>query len=324
MVVWGGEVDGVDSEYGSGAVFEYSLGTGWVRHAAASDEDDRGGRGGRAWHGACLVDGKVAIYGGLDAEGGSPAAGARVLDLGSGTPTWTRPELAARPALRTGACLCRVADASGDDAVLVVGGSRGGRKGGLVTPTVDALGPPFGAKKRLQATGPAPPPCAVGSAVVVEGGDALVVLGTLKRVSLMRRGDDGTWAWEEPFVVGPAPAPRTKHAAALLPDGTSILVHGGLADDGGGALQDAHVLCTRLWEWSPAPKDVAKAFGHRYGHTLALVDDADTQQPVLLAFGGVDKRGKKLAKLASIRDSAGIFAVGRALGQMPQTDSISY
>lgn len=40
-------------------------------------------------------------------------------------------------------------------------------------------------------------------------------------------GGPREWEWFHPEVVGPAPAPRTGHAACLLGDGKTILVQGG-------------------------------------------------------------------------------------------------
>ncbi|CAN0484570.1 unnamed protein product, partial [Laminaria digitata] len=43
------------------------------------------------------------------------------------------------------------------------------------------------------------------------------------------------WVWRCPEVVGAAPPSRTGHSAVLLPDGHTIVVHGGWdpEDEGG-------------------------------------------------------------------------------------------
>lgn len=40
-------------------------------------------------------------------------------------------------------------------------------------------------------------------------------------------GGPKEWEWLDIEVVGPAPAPRTGHAACLLGDGKTVLVQGG-------------------------------------------------------------------------------------------------
>merc|ERR1711965_674629 len=66
----------------------------------------------------------------------------------------------------------------------------------------------------------------------------------------------GAYCWEgsKPVVVGEKPAARTGHAACLLSDGKSILVHGGWdpQDDTKDDVQvfdDAFLLDTETWEW---------------------------------------------------------------------------
>lgn len=44
------------------------------------------------------------------------------------------------------------------------------------------------------------------------------------------------WVWSAPEVVGVAPPARTGHSAVLLPDGHTIVIHGGWdPEDEGGA-----------------------------------------------------------------------------------------
>lgn len=55
-------------------------------------------------------------------------------------------------------------------------------------------------------------------------------------------GGPKDWEWFHPEVVGPAPAPRTGHAACLLGDGKTILVQGGWDPQGDETL-------VRVGEW---------------------------------------------------------------------------
>lgn len=83
------------------------------------------------------------------------------------------------------------------------------------------------------------------------------------------------WEWTCPEIVGAAPAARTGHTALLLPDGFTILIHGGWdPEDEGGVKNfgDAFLLDTKLWEWSRGPESLLgeKAAGLRVGHTAVL------------------------------------------------------
>ena len=110
-------------------------------------------------------------------------------------------------------------------------------------------------------------------------------------------GDAWTWTRMQ-FVMGDKPSFRSKAACCLLPDGISVLVHGGLDEDTGAVLGDAFILDTQLWVWSKAPKRVETAFGARAGHSLALVRDGDAR--MLLAFGGRGSNGSERADLAKV------------------------
>ena len=104
------------------------------------------------------------------------------------------------------------------------------------------------------------------------------------------------WEWDEPIIPEPdRPCARARHAAVLLPDGFTILVHGG--DNPFGSTRDAsipkgpfaelHLLNTELWVFTRI--NFAR-LGARSGHTMSIVKDRTAQY--LATFGGRDPDGR--------------------------------
>ena len=300
MAVWGGE--GVDN-----AVHLYRAATGW--ESISGGERQEGDRpDARAWHASVASASRLVVFGGDASGDGRPVrdSTARVYDIDEGE--WTAEECAARPQARLGHALLSLRDSEGQECVAALGGLRGRDDG--ITTTCDAL------QKRLKIKGSvpkgeAPKPHAHGCAVVLRNG-AKAVVWTGRPLSkgdkdtpsnkvfvLERDSGADSWTWTRmQFVMGDKPSFRSKAACCLLPDGISVLVHGGLDEDTGAVLGDAFILDTRLWEWSRAPKRVESAFGARAGHSLALVRDGDAR--MLLAFGGRGSNGSERADLAKV------------------------
>ena len=302
MAVWGG--DGDDS-----AVHLYRVDTGWDAVEAEDAPESR------AWHAATASASRLVVFGG-DAGDGRPVreGTAKVFDVDAGA--WTSVDVAARPQTRLGHVLLALRDAAGGECVAALGGLRGRNE--PVATTCDTLGAPFGAKKRLTikndkkgdvTKGDAPKPHAHGCAVVLKNGaQALVWTGQplarddtrSNKVFTLARDASDAWTWErQRYVMGEdKPSFRNKSACCLLPDGVSVLIHGGLDADSGEVLGDAHILDTNLWTWERAPKRVESAFGARAGHSLVCAEDGDTR--MLLAFGGRGADGSELANLAKV------------------------
>ena len=267
MAVWGGE--GVDN-----AVHLYRAATGW--ESISGGERQEGDRpDARAWHASVASASRLVVFGGDASGDGRPVrdSTARVYDIDEGE--WTVEECAARPQARLGHALLALRDSEGQECVAALGGLRG--RDDAITTTCDAL------QKRLKIKGSvpkgeAPKPHVHGCAVVLRNG-AKAVVWTGRPLSkgdkdtpsnkvfvLERDSGADSWTWTRmQFVMGDKPSFRSKAACCLLPDGISVLVHGGLDEDTGAVLGDAFILDTRLWEWSRAPKRVESAFGARAG-----------------------------------------------------------
>ena len=253
----------------------HGLGIHQRRRAAEGDRPDA-----RAWHASVASASRLVVFGGDASGDGRPVrdSTARVFDIDEGE--WTAEECAARPQARLGHALLSLRDSEGQECVAALGGLRG--RDDAITTTCDAL------QKRLKIKGSvpkgeAPKPHAHGCAVVLRNGAKAVVWTgrplskgdkdtPSNKVFVLERDAAGdAWTWTRmQFVMGDKPSFRSKAACCLLPDGISVLVHGGLDEDTGAVLGDAFILDTRLWEWSRAPKRVESAFGARAGHSLAL------------------------------------------------------
>ena len=195
------------------------------------------------WHGAAAAAARqLVVFGGAALDGLEMAVGdAMVFDVA--TRGWTACECAARPAARLGHGLVCLDDSSGDATIVALGGSRGGRGG--AAGAADALGSPFGARKRLAVKGEAPPPHEHGVAVALRGGAAVLVIcgapvdksrSMRSKVFCLARGADAdadAWTWDAPWVMGDAPPHRERAAACLMPDGVSVLARrpSGVSED---------------------------------------------------------------------------------------------
>lgn len=111
-------------------------------------------------------------------------------------------------------------------------------------------------------------------------------------------GENKKWVWSNPKCKGETPSPRTGHSAALLNDGSTILVYGGwdpnTEDENGDDLifGDSFLLDTKTWTWRKGPSAryasknnaVANGGAERVGHSAVLAPGSDGVQ--VLAFGG--------------------------------------
>ena len=301
LVVLGGETEGDEAP---GKVHAYTVRDGWTTRDTCGEDGAPAAPTRRAWAAAAVDDGdRVVVFGGTAGDGAALGGAAQVFDFRSST--WAAADLGARPGPRCGHGLVRLAEHD-ERSVVAVGGHRGGRKAADAT-ALDALGAPFGARALKMGPGDSPPPGhAHGCVVPIRDGAAAVVFSGASSASGRSNGtvrvlefsaERESWSWFEPFVVGDALSRRRKAACCLLPDGKSVLVHGGLGDDGA-ALEDARVLDTELWEWVPAPTAARRTFGARAGHTISLLGDT------LVAFGGVGRDSKKRAALVQVPAAA--------------------
>merc|ERR1711920_534490 len=88
----------------------------------------------------------------------------------------------------------------------------------------------------LKVSGDAPRPRSYHSATTIHRGGGkewIVIFGgndaknCFNTVHVLEMQSEGQCCWIHPLVSGEVPAPRTGHAATLLRDGTTILIHGG-------------------------------------------------------------------------------------------------
>ncbi|KAG5184824.1 hypothetical protein JKP88DRAFT_313869 [Tribonema minus] len=93
------------------------------------------------------------------------------------------------------------------------------------------------------------------------------------------------WRWSRPMVMGDAPAPRTGHAAALLPDGRSVLVSGGWDPDVGG------VKCFEDAAAADAGAAAADDEQETQLPAAAAARAAAAAQHMLVFIGGQDSNG---------------------------------
>jgi hypothetical protein len=254
----------------------------------------------RAWHTASYLESKnlLVAFGGermgddctahdLDGEAtGAHAVLDDIMVLDTEIFLWYPPAVSGRiPEARAGhtACLMGLGSGAAGTSELVELVIFGGTRGRKWENSVHVLNCDRWEWTRPRVSGRAPTGRSYHSATVVNRGRSMVVFGgnddkkcfrevhvlSIKPLegsaSLSASSVDGaTWEWSHPLVIGDGPAPRTGHAACLLPDGKSILVHGGWdpqddTKDEVTCYRDAFLLDTETWEWRPAaaPNDSA-------------------------------------------------------------------
>eukprot|EP00548_Thalassiothrix_antarctica_P006965 CAMPEP_0194147220 /NCGR_PEP_ID=MMETSP0152-20130528/22594_1 /TAXON_ID=1049557 /ORGANISM="Thalassiothrix antarctica, Strain L6-D1" /LENGTH=558 /DNA_ID=CAMNT_0038847935 /DNA_START=68 /DNA_END=1744 /DNA_ORIENTATION=- len=133
----------------------------------------------------------------------------------------------------------------------------------------------------IKIIGHAPPPRSYHSAtslqkenstkwiVVFGGNDAKTCFNT---VHVLEIGPEKQCCWINPLVSGDLPAPRTGHAATLLTDGSTILIHGGWDpnsdnEDETVLFRDSYLLNTKTWSWR---RTLGQTTQGRVGHTALL------------------------------------------------------
>ncbi|KAI8581366.1 hypothetical protein K450DRAFT_232712 [Umbelopsis ramanniana AG] len=93
--------------------------------------------------------------------------------------------------------------------------------------------------------------------------------------------DTNSLQWSYTKATGSIPASRRDHAATALPDGNSLLIHGGTNKQYTSFMSDIAILnCTTfdscIWQTPPNPSPPAG----RYAHTATLIDNF-----IIIAFG---------------------------------------
>lgn len=116
----------------------------------------------------------------------------------------------------------------------------------------------------LKVSGDAPRPRSYHSATTIHRGGGkewIVIFGgndaknCFNTVHVLEMQLEGQCCWIHPLVSGEVPAPRTGHAATLLRDGTTILIHGGWdptddeEEDSTVFFRDSYLLDTKTWSW---------------------------------------------------------------------------
>ncbi|CAM9821267.1 unnamed protein product, partial [Choristocarpus tenellus] len=247
MLVLGGQADDDAHEATLGDLYKFDFVTEkWSRPVNCDSVP-------RAWHTASFLEGKnlLVIFGGERTVDGCPECLDDIMVLDTDIDLFYPPAISGKPpAARSG----HSAAVIGKDLV-VFGGVRGRKWQNKISvldterwhwrhPTID---------------GSAPAPRSYHSATVV--GELMVVIGgnnqneSFDKVHVLDTRKS-RWEWITPVVVGVGPSPRTGHAALLLDDGKTIMLHGGWdPEDEGGVrhFEDAFLLDTELWEWKRGP-----------------------------------------------------------------------
>ena len=224
---------------------------------------------------------------------------------------WAKAQVGlSRPAPRGGHSCVALRGDGGNERWATIGGSKGGYSK-LCAPSLEAfnLGEEDSSRTRgakaqrgkSDVEGKPMPPTVFHSATVLGNGEVVVFGGRdgkacNRKVFVLRKAKQ--WEWFEPFVVGdPKPSPRMQHAACLLADGKTLLVHGGcdVTGDERRVFGDAFLLDTELWEWAAAPKPIQTALGQRHGHSLTPLTARDGSY--VACFGGKDNADAKLQGL---------------------------
>ncbi|MBL0210505.1 MAG: hypothetical protein IPQ13_06270 [Holophagaceae bacterium] len=178
----------------------------------------------RVWHTATrLNDGRVLIVGGRDGQ--TEQATAEIFDPMAGTFTYTAGPMAQGRAYHTATLL-------NDGRVLITGGTTPGG----VTRTCEIFNPATGT---FSAAPDMNEPRAFHTATLISGGTEVVVAGgnsgNYRYHASVETWTTGQPAWSLPTLMR---RPRQWHGAALLPDGSVLL----LGDLAGGATPSADIL----------------------------------------------------------------------------------
>lgn len=306
MLVLGGQADDDAQQATLGDLYKFDFETyTWSRPMNCDSVP-------RAWHTASFIPGKnlLVIFGGERTVDGCPECLDDIMVLDTEIDLLYPPAISGKaPTSRSGHSAAMI----GND-LIVFGGVRG-RKWQNNVAVLDTERWHW---RHPTTDGPNPAPRSYHSATVV--GSLMVVFGgnnqdeSFDKVNVLDTSKP-RWEWTCPEVVGAAPAARTGHSAILLPDGHTILVHGGWDpedNDGVKNFGDCYLLDTQLWEWSRGPDSLLgeQATGLRVGHTAVLARDgrggvgesAGTGSRGWQAafFGGQDGAGVRGAELAAL------------------------